>query len=192
MVRGLTERRDDFLFQPFERVLIAEEAGLVRGHRLDDLCVQPVRGLRLHLGDHVRDRGEALGSRERHEPGLEQVFFARFEDDGRAPVHELPDELEVGRRSWAWITPRLKGFADRRESRLPGRSSARDLDGDLGSEGRRRPRDRRSRRPPAFPTRPRSPRLARRFAPRPSRICSHPRSPSCPMPVMTTPSTLPP
>ncbi len=85
----------------FERVHVAEERGLVRGHRGDDLAVQPVRRPGTELGDQELERAEALLACHHRQPRLDQVLLARLEQNRRALADKLPDVVKpAAPRRW--------------------------------------------------------------------------------------------
>ena len=95
--RACDQRRQDRLFQMIERHLVAEEEGLVGGHRLDHFRRQRV-GAALHLLDQFGNAGKAGLARQRHQPAFDQILLVGGQVQPGTLFQKLAQILIVLRR----------------------------------------------------------------------------------------------
>src|SRR5690348_8369495 len=80
-----------------ERNLVAEEEGLVGGHRLDHVDRQRL-GATLHFLDEFGNAGETRLAGERHQPALDQILLVSREVEAGTFLQELAQEIVIERR----------------------------------------------------------------------------------------------
>src|SRR5262249_6094345 len=91
------QRRHDGGAEMLERDLVAEEEGLVRGHRLDDLDDQGLGAGGLELLDQPGEALNACFARHRQEPAFDQVLLVGRQRQTRALLEQLAQVIVVER-----------------------------------------------------------------------------------------------
>jgi len=83
------------LLEHFKRIQIAEERGLVCGHGIDHLAMQPVVGMGAQGTDEFIDGREILRAREAEKARFDEIFLARLEDNRGLLAHEVTHVIEI-------------------------------------------------------------------------------------------------
>src|SRR6202035_269095 len=93
----LRQRREDRLPQMIERNLVAEEKGLVGGHRLDHFRRDRL-GAGLDLRHQLGDPRQSLLSRQRDQPAFDQILLVGGQVETGTLLQELAQKFVVQRR----------------------------------------------------------------------------------------------
>ncbi len=75
---------------------IAEKRGLVCRHGIDDLAMQAIVRMSPQLADQDIDRGQIFRLCQRVQSRLDQIFLARFQDDGCLVADKMTNIIKIG------------------------------------------------------------------------------------------------